>query len=219
MRVEWDGITKPECCREDDIAIRHNLAEAAKRYHWALALEILADRPDLINATRLNGQSFYTPLHQAAYGNAPLDVVEQMIAIGAWRSLRTANGERALDIARRKQHQHLLDLLQPVDKKLVPPKTIQRVQSYFHAVIHERASHLVTKYSLRLPELEVLLELEQPEMWFPIPGMYGGFRFRLEDQGENTKLISESWCRVVGGSGERHEITSKGSTLTDKGFV
>jgi len=219
MCIEWDGITRPECYRDDEIAIRHNLADAAKRYHWAAALEILADRPDLINATRLNGQSFYTPLHQAVHGNAPLDVVKQMIAIGSWRSLRTANGERALDIARRKKHQHLFDLLQPVVRTLVPSKTIRRMQSYFHAIIHERAGNLVMKYSLRLPDLEVLLELEQPEMWFPVPGMYGGFRFRLEDQGKNTKLISESWCRVVGGSGQRHEITSKGSTLTNKGFV
>ena len=71
----------------------------------------------------------------------------------------------------------------------------------------------------RLPELEPLLELDKAEMWFPIPGMYGGFSYRLECAGANTLLIAESWCRVVGGSGQRHEITAVGSRLTEEGFV
>ncbi len=45
------------------------------------------------------------------------------------------------------------------------------------------------------------------QMWFPVPGMYGGFSYRLESAGVEAKLVSESWCRVVGGSGQRHEIT------------
>lgn len=52
--------------------------------------------------------------------------------------------------------------------------------------------------------------------WFPVPGMYGGFSYRLEAPGVEARLVSESWCRVVGGSGQRHEITSAGShTLPD----
>jgi hypothetical protein len=56
-------------------------------------------------------------------------------------------------------------------------------------------------------------------MWFPVPGMYGGFSYRLESVGVEAKLVSESWCRVVGGSGQRHEITSAGSQLVEEGFV
>jgi hypothetical protein len=43
-----------------------------------------------------------------------------------------------------------------------------------------------------------------------------GYRLNLEGE---TKLTSESWCRVVGGSGQRHEITAAGSRLVDEGFV
>jgi hypothetical protein len=49
--------------------------------------------------------------------------------------------------------------------------------------------------------------------------MYGGFSYRLESVGVEAKLVSESWCRVVGGSGQRHEITSAGSQLVEEGFV
>lgn len=55
--------------------------------------------------------------------------------------------------------------------------------------------------------------------WFPIPGMYGGFSYWLKGEGEDIKLITESWCRVWGGSGQRHEITATGSQLVEVGFV
>jgi len=51
-------------------------------------------------------------------------------------------------------------------------------------------------------------------MWFPVPGMYGGFSYRLEVAGVKAKLVSESWCRVVGGSGQRHEITRTGGRVS-----
>lgn len=31
--------------------------------------------------------------------------------------------------------------------------------------------------------------------------MYGGFKIDMVGEGENAKVVAESWCRVVGGSG------------------
>jgi hypothetical protein len=101
----------------------------------------------------------------------------------------------------------------------VPNQTLQAIQQHFHEVIRGRAGALVDQHGLKLPELAPLLSSDEPEAWFPIPGMYGGFSYRLEGEGESAKLIAESWCRVVGGSGQRHEITAQGSTLIDEGFV
>ena len=64
-----------------------------------------------------------------------------------------------------------------------------------------------------------MLELEEPEIWFPVPGMYGGFSITMDGEGEEAILISSSWCRVSGGSGQRHEITANGSELVEEGFV
>jgi hypothetical protein len=49
--------------------------------------------------------------------------------------------------------------------------------------------------------------------------MYGGFNFWLERDGRDPLLVSESWCRVVEGSGERHEVTCAGVRLVEAGFV
>ena len=64
-----------------------------------------------------------------------------------------------------------------------------------------------------------MLELDRPCMWFQVPGMYGGFNYWLETTRVGVKLVSESWCRVAGGSGQRHEVTSAGSQLVEEGFV
>ena len=82
-----------------------------------------------------------------------------------------------------------------------------------------RSERLVEEQQLRLPELEPLLELDQPKMYFPVPGMYGGFLYQLESEGVQAKLVSVSWCRIADGSEERHEITSIGSRLVDEGYV
>lgn len=133
--------------------------------------------------------------------------------------MQNANGERPVDIARKKKHEHLVELLEPVYKTHVSHKTLQKIQQHFHEIILGRTGDLVTKSGLRLPELEPLLEIEQPRMWFPVPGMCGGFSYWLDGRGKDVRLISESWCRVVSGSGQRHEITSKEGKLVGKGFV
>lgn len=100
-----------------------------------------------------------------------------------------------------------------------PEETLRAIQQHFHAVIRGRAAELIDKHGLELPELAPLVGSDEPEAWSPIPGMYGGFRYRLEGEGEQAKLITESRCRVVSGSGQRHEITVRGSKLVDEGFV
>jgi hypothetical protein len=161
----------------------------------------------------------YAPLHQAAHGGAPVEIVQRLVGLGAWRTLQNARGERPVDVADGQGHRHLLGVLAPEYKHKVPLGVLLKIQSHFHGVIRGREEQLVREHALRLPELESLLELETPQIWFTVPGMYGGFSYRLEAGGVKAKLVSESWCRVAEGSGQRHEITSAGSQLVEEGFV
>jgi len=219
MDIVWDGITQAETLHEDAVRSRHALADAAKRYEWPRVFELLSRHDELVNTTRPGGSSLFAPLHQAAHGGAPVEVVQRLIGMLAWRTLQNARGERPVDVAEREGHGHLLGVLAPAHKHHVPLGVLLKLQAHFHAVIRSRAEELVNEHRLRLPELEPLLELEQPQMWFPVPGMYGGFSYRLEVVGVEAKLVSESWCRVVDGSGQRHEITSTGSRRVAEGFV
>src|SRR5690349_21155595 len=94
----WDGVTRAELFSKEATAIRQQLADYAKAYDWDNVRAMLARYGDLINSTRPGGKSRYAVLHQAAHGGAPVVVVEQVLRLGAWRTLRTAEGERAVDI-------------------------------------------------------------------------------------------------------------------------
>jgi hypothetical protein len=101
----------------------------------------------------------------------------------------------------------------------VPLGVLPKIRSSFDAVIRERADRLVAEHYLRLPELEPLLESGTPRIWFGVPGRYGGFSSWLDAEGVEARLVAESCCRVVGGSGQRHELTSAGARSVAEGFV
>jgi hypothetical protein len=217
--IVWDGITQKESLTELAQQARHDLADAAQRYHWERVLEIVSASPDLVNSVRLGGSSRFTPLHQAAHGNAPLEVINALIALKASRAIQNARGERPIDVAQRHGNTRVAGVLAPQYRRHVPNGILLKIEAHFHAVVRGRARDLVENQQLRLPQLELLLELDDPHMWFPVPGMYGGFSYRLEADGVQTRLVAESWCRVEGGSGQRHEIDTSGSRLVDEGFV
>lgn len=219
MASTWDGVTRAETLRDDVLRFRHELANAAKNYDWRRLLELLSGRKEHVNATRPGGPSWYAPLHQVAHGGAPVDVAEQLILMGAWRTLRNAEAQKPIDIASRRGHGHLRTVLTPTYRHVCALETLSHVQAHFHELIRSRADDLIREHQLRLPELEPMLELERPEMWFPVPGMYGGFSYRLSTEAREVALISESWSRVVGGSGQRHEVTAAGVQLLEEGFV
>jgi hypothetical protein len=119
----------------------------------------------------------------------------------------------------RRGHRHLLGILEPAYVHHVPLGILLTIQRHFHDVIRSRIAHLKVDGSLRLPELEPLLEMSDGKVWFGVPGMYGGFSYWLSTDSVEATLVTESWCRVVGGSGLRHEITSAGAKLVAEGFV
>lgn len=208
--ADWQGITQAASLTDEEVTTRNALACAAESFDWQRVIEIAAEREDLVNACRLDAPDFLAPLHHAAMGNAPSKVVDRLVELGAWRSLRSATGERPLDIAVRLGHRSLEEALRPRLKHTVPAEALRDVQRNFHGAIVDYVPDLVAEHQLRLPELEPLLELEDTEGWFAVPGMYGGFRYWFDAWGDEPRLIAESWIRVVSGSETRHEITRGG---------
>jgi hypothetical protein len=219
MDIVWDGITRLDALNDDAVHARIKLADAAKSYDWPTVFELLSRHGDWVNTSRPGGKTLYAPLHQAAHAGAPIEIVDQLIRMGAFRTLQNVRGERPIDVAERRGHYQLREILEPQLKFLVPVGVLLKIQFHFHEVIRGRIDRQLPNHDLRLPELEPLLELDQPQMWFSVPGMYGGFSYFLKSTGVDAKLVAESWCRVECGSGQRHEITTEGSKLVEEGFV
>ncbi|MGW4519413.1 hypothetical protein ACWEO4_48050 [Streptomyces sp. NPDC004393] len=132
--------------------------------------------------------------------------------------LRARDAARAVDIAALRGHCHLAALLRPELKHPLPQDVLARLQQNLHSLIRYRddpkdgmGPDLATRERLRLPELEVLTELDRPVCWFPVPGMYGGFKFELRGR----ELVVDSWVRIVGGSELTHRVTVDGVHLQE----
>jgi len=90
---------------------------------------------------------------------------------------------------------HLLDLLEPVIRQHVPAGTLATLERRFRVQIEEVSNGLAARLQLKLPQLEILTELSAGScVQFPVPGMYGGFSFWLEEDA----LVVESWSRGGG---------------------
>jgi hypothetical protein len=212
--IEWDGLNDRSACGAASLARRDAIADAGRSYDWPVLLQLLERTPSLVNSWRVAGTACYSPLHQAAHGGAPTEVVDRILALGAWRTLRTAASELAVDIARNHRHDHLVELLEPRRVRVFDARDLERVQRHFHDVVRGRTLASKNIPSLRLPEVAVLTEYATAICWFPVPGMYGGFKFRFTEDTAPT-LVVESWCRVVEGSEQRHEITPDGARLVE----
>lgn len=215
MTSEWQGVLDPDVLNEDLVDHAANLADAAKAGRWDTVLDLVEkDTWGNANRWRIDGRSWFVPLHQAAWLGAPAEVAERLLRAGAWRSLRTADGDRPIDIARRRDHHHLLETLAVRDLSTSEQRRHAAWDSHLAGLIAERTRTLEPVRFRPVPT--ELLDTEQMEtLWVPYPGMYGGFTLSVH----RGRLVVESWSRVAGGSGQAHVITESGCVLVEEGFV
>lgn len=91
---------------------------------------------------------FFTPLHQAAYGNAPVEVIKKLIRMGAWRTLQNANNDRPLTLPVKKDSIDSLSCWNPNSGT-----TLRQIEKHFHATIRSQAHRFIERHHLRfLPQ-------------------------------------------------------------------
>ncbi|KUI31807.1 hypothetical protein AU195_08635 [Mycobacterium sp. IS-1496] len=230
--LDWAGVLDPSMLSEAVVAARHRLADAARAGDWSAVLHLLDSGGDHLgikdielnpNQWRPGSPKWFTPLHQAAWHGAPVPVVAALLERGALRSLMDAKGRTARDVAVERRHSDdVITLLTPRRSPLGEQR-VALFDRYLAEVIDRRIREFGLdrdypdrdpRKALRYPPVGVLHEAPGQSVWFPIPGMYGGFHVTLR-QGY---LESLSWCRVAGGSAQAHVITSQGAVLTDEEF-
>lgn len=210
---KWDGVTSETSLRYGWLEERKEWDDALERCNWPQVVEILDKKGANPNEWQISGSTlnaaFNTALHRAADAGAPLEVVKAMVDLGGWRTIRNASGATPFDIAFRKRHIHLLDILKPVIHHDVSMQDLRAIQGHFHACLNKNS--FIQEHNLRLPQLVLLLEREDAEMYFPIPRMHGGIAYFLDQSGPELKLIFKYGSRVVDGPSPRNEVTTSGS--------
>ena len=182
------------------------LADAARDGAWTRVFELLDGRGvDFavgVNDWRRGGTSWFSPLHQAAWHGAPIDVVENLVNRGAWRTLRDAHGRRPIDIALERGAEHLANVLEPRFVHPVLDRALTAMSAALAELVAAAARQAECVAPIRHLDAACLAETDA-NAWFPIPGMYGGFSAQMF----HGRLHVESWSRVVGGSGRAYVIS------------
>lgn len=181
----WHGQLSQYLYDREYQNLRDRLADAAYFGNWNDVEAIIDDAherglrswPNCYRIGRTPGPSGWTPLHQAAFLGAPESVVRMLVDLGASRTLQTVwtssselpfRNMTALEIARFLGFKYLFDALSPVARHVVPCTVLHKVQQNFHHLIRGDSTGRPEMAHLRLPELDLLTELENPEMYFPL---------------------------------------------------
>lgn len=218
--VEWPGVLLArKSFNPEYVAERDRLADVAKRGDWPAMFAILDGAIESFtpgaNDWRVGGASWYSPLHQVAWLGAPTDVAQGLVDRGAWRTLREASGHRPLDLATSRGHDHLREVLAPTFSQPIGADDLAAMSERLAELVTSAAREVVDE-GTNIRHLDVTGIAESgASVWFPIPGMYGGFAVELY----RNRLHVESWSRVIGGSGRAYVITPTRTTLVDEGFV
>jgi hypothetical protein len=71
----------------------------------------------------------------------------------------------------------------------------------------------------RLPSIDCLISSRESDSWLAVPGMHGGFSYRLIEIEGKLVLDVSSWSRIVAGSGKRYRIANHSTELVEEGFI
>lgn len=203
--MEWDGLTDREQFGERYRQERDHFADLARNADWDAVFEELGERPGWANLPRPGIRSGFAPLHQAAWHGADFAVVSRLIAHGAWRTQRTRDGRRAVDVARERGHTHLLNLLEPVEVRSLPAPA-DELERNFHALLRDRSGRCFERTEHVLPPLSPLTEGPAVSIVFSVVGMMGGFTYRLEQD----HLYVNGHSRMDFGDGSHYRVTATG---------
>lgn len=202
-----------DCYNEFMIKVHQTVDQLAELGKWDELLQYIDENgTNQVNCCKLPNReenqppSLFTPLHYAAEGIAPYDVIKNLIEMGAAKSLKNKDGKTAYDIGVEKGlSTDKLDLLSIPDNIKGKADEIQRMEEGLHKVINERIGDLIQKNGQALPQLSLLYE--KGNFYYPVPGMYGGYSVSEHEEG----IQADSWIRVCGGSEQNHLIYKDGS--------
>jgi ADP-ribosyl-[dinitrogen reductase] hydrolase len=192
------------------------LLPALEARDWGALLRLVRETPTLVNTVYRKGRSTFHLLHEVARRNAPADLVHELVRLGAFRTVADSAGQTPIDVAMKNGAHDLAWALQPTIVNPLEPRRVAFIQELFHGLIRAVMLGYNISDELWLPQLSILTEAKDQKIWFPIPGMYGGFHFWLE-QPSGPVLIADHWCRVFAGSDMRHRITPTEVILVEEG--
>ncbi|KAF2153784.1 hypothetical protein K461DRAFT_320013 [Myriangium duriaei CBS 260.36] len=194
----WIGGSLPESYPYNYSEQRSDLRSRIMRNQWVAVLDLVQYHYDwtlgecfnVFGMSGVNDQAAsQTNLHLMASASEPdpadaknfeaWTTIQQLMPRSIiFKSIR-CDGILAWEVAEKSGNHALASLLRPQIRHKVPQETLDHLENGLHKYMMEKAGLLIQKHHFVLPQVSVLTELEPPEMWIPIPDMFGGFTVRL----------------------------------------
>ncbi|KAK4895067.1 hypothetical protein LTR49_028320 [Elasticomyces elasticus] len=224
----WLGHVITDGFSEQYLQARNRLSDAAYNGEWQQLLDVVEYgirhyQENWANATRIkppsqhDNLSFWTPLHQAAFWRAPVEVVYTLIAKGGLCTLRSRSSEftyidmTPVELAKKLGYSELVQALTPRIHSPVPRQTLTILESNFHSMIRRDLGERIDREHLYLPVLEVMTELDDDAVWFEVQNhrfANAGYIFRLDGR----DLVVRCHHIYTAESLKNYRITQQGIT-------
>ena len=209
----WDGVTQSSIYNPNYIRARVKMFDDIHKSDWDAVLAACRDYNALTQFTELDSDEQYTLLHYAALNTVSEAIVHELIELGAYRSLPSADGKLPVDLLPSDIPDNIRDLLQPIPHEKISYELLGKLEAQFHQLLRENLGDLLEKNQLRLPPLAPLLETEILQGNFVVSGFYGGVVFKLILDEDVPYLVCHSSSRVIGYSGRLYKITANEAVL------
>ena len=215
----WPGLLDRSCMTDSQRQEGFYLDDRAKAGRWETVLEILrADNP-LVNVNQWcpSSDSRSTVLHRAAENHAPVDVIEALIGLGAFRSQRDSDGMTAYEIAKENGHTPLaMDLYRPTQSPL-DSERVTVLDAYLGEALDwwfgQVLGYINPRAVLSYPPVRVLHEPPGQELWVQQPRFSGGARV----------MLRRGYLEVLMGFRESQEsrvrVVTRGCVMTQVGWA
>ena len=217
--IIWDGITQAKTIHAEAAQTRHALASAASA--------AMASRTGVADPTSPVGKLFATRriclVRSAAPGCLARRSLRHRTAVPWSRRLAHPPERAGRTSCRRRRSARPPTSDRRADPCVQAPRASGSATDSPGAIPHgyPRSSETtdLRSTSSACPSWSHCWNWTGQRCGSPYRGCTVGSSYWLETDGVEPRLIAESWCRVVGGSGQRHEVTPSGSQLLEEGFV
>ncbi|KAK4206174.1 hypothetical protein QBC37DRAFT_460694 [Rhypophila decipiens] len=100
-----------------------------------------------------------------------------------WKSLRSFDTRSITpaDLAQENGLWDLAELLQPKRRHELDPSILSNIETQLQQLMEETIKPMIADSPFVYPQVSILQEMEDPVLWVPVPGMYGGFLIELRD--------------------------------------
>lgn len=211
MAKLWDGTLQSNRLSEEELRQRNLLFESAKSGDWLEVYQILKSHRNLINVVEPDDPSLNTLLHYAAQEPKNESIIDSLLTVGAFRNVKNASGLTPHDYGK----EHSYAKLEPLNLIGVSKEFLQQVDDEFFSLFFD-GLHLSDQSPIRMPQLEVLLELTLPSIQFFITGYSYSAKYWLHKQSDSDiRLYLQTRSSIVSGSEQTHIITPEGSKPID----